>query len=103
MRISDWSSDVCSSDLGRTDCFVKQAVTGNLGSSATGSQQRQKEERSPYLATSGTRRILPMDGLASVPRLTRPSSTSRVTERPDERRVGKELVRRGNSRWAPNH
>src|SRR3546814_14496655 len=30
MRISDWSSDVCSSDLPRDDLFVNRAVTARL-------------------------------------------------------------------------
>src|SRR3546814_19163948 len=43
MRISDWSSDVCSSDLGRVTksdvlAYLEQKKTGTIGSPATGSR-----------------------------------------------------------------
>src|SRR3546814_7892180 len=78
MRISDWSSDVCSSDL---PGFV--AVDHRTGEIALAS--RASSAFAP-LANTPTRTVLPVP-LGSV--------------RSEERRVGKECVSTCRSRWSP--
>src|SRR3546814_17774923 len=97
MRISDWSSDVCSSDL-------DERTKGKLG----GAQQHD-----PMIIFADQRgRITEFaNGFIHVP-----CSSQLVTSRPpsrviyacarrrsEERRVGKECVRTGRSGWSPNH
>src|SRR3546814_10491093 len=77
MRISDWSSDVCSSDLSAGG-FNDEDVTGLHVGRTCGPQFR--------LAAIDTLHI----------------STSRLA-RSEERRVGKECVSTCRSRWSPYH
>src|SRR3546814_4941346 len=74
MRISDWNSDVCSSDL--------EALTGDL-------QDQLIEGRLDMELLFQTRK--------EEDPLTNPS------ERSEERRVGKECVSTCRSRWSPYH
>src|SRR3546814_13262633 len=104
MRISDWSSDVCSSDLLERPgaCAVVDvphwaaewtwlpvaaaAVTERLG--ATVVSQVSSLVTDPWTAT-----------------LVHPDRPleHRSPRRSEERRVGKECVSKGRSRWAPYH
>src|SRR3546814_6293926 len=74
MRISDWSSDVCSSDLATTRGRAKNNSRERLIS-------------------------LPCWLSSENSRSTEPSSSSRS----EERRVGKECVSTCRSRWSPYH
>src|SRR3546814_1141757 len=88
MRISDWSSDVCSSDLpsGRARADRRQAAAREGLHPLHGG--RQGEARSP--GRGG--------------RLNARLSAGRVKEgRSEERRVGKECVSTCRSRWSPYH
>src|SRR3546814_20352916 len=80
MRISDWSSDVCSSDLiaehGRQIEVVKRDDAGG----------RQLADEGEYLQL-----VLDIEVVC------------RFVERSDERRVGKECVSTCRSRWSPYH
>src|SRR3546814_14330273 len=99
MRISDWSSDVCSSDL------VTFAITASWRSLAT--EPLVALIVVPLMSTPYKSSTLIM---SSSPR---PSTTSERSSaviavpfellRLDERRVGKECVRTGRSRWSPQH
>src|SRR3546814_12207516 len=98
MRISDWSSDVCSSDL---------------------VAQRPCEQRGDDLFRDPRRAVLPdmpvardAGGRLSGPGLERKASASEVVtivieigdhfeERSEERRVGKECVSTCRTRWSP--
>src|SRR3546814_7767665 len=73
VRISDWSSDVCSSDL-------RHRRVGADDAHAVGSDE-------PHTSRLGGR---------DQPFLQTPS-------RSEERRVGKECVSPGRSRWSPYH
>src|SRR3546814_10645968 len=73
MRISDWSSDVCSSDLG----------------TAKQHRHRPDDHRVRRWRPGGTR--------------TRPGSHAGRQCRSEERRVGKECVSTCRSRWSPYH
>src|SRR3546814_16728802 len=90
MRISDWSSDVCSSDLlvglGATDPLPHLSATGRV------------ELTDPVI-----------DGPVRQPGRVRPVArrqgvVQRVdVSRSEERRVGKEGVSTCRSRWSPYH
>src|SRR3546814_3942295 len=73
MRISDWSSDVCSSDLKVVDLAEAERRSSGRSTPALGSMQALIEE-----------------GEAGL-------------ERSEERRVGKECVSTCRSRWSPYH
>src|SRR3546814_1101954 len=83
MRISDWSSDVCSSDL----C------------------ERSRERWKPRACNSaGRRRGGCHSGLVRCGREPAwPSLDAREQCRSEERRVGKECVSTCRSRWSPYH
>src|SRR3546814_6511217 len=87
MRISDWSSDVCSSDLGtaRPNCAARS--DGRF----SGKRCRGKGVEARVVSTGTSRR--PREG----------GGRRRVTQRSEERRVGKECVRTCRSRWSPYH
>src|SRR3546814_4022761 len=74
MRISDWSSDVCSSDLAGQGL----AISYHAGELAA----------------------LPP---ATFDLVTSMEVVEHVADRSEERRVGKECVSTGRSRWSPYH
>src|SRR3546814_18974249 len=85
MRISDWSSDVCSSDLDATKgtrIWLKRANQPPLS-------------KTPF----GTRMRWSIRSISN-PFMTRITT---VLERSEERRVGKECVSTCRSRWSPYH
>src|SRR3546814_9746931 len=99
MRISDWSSDVCSSDLAVGD--VPSAVRRDLHVRAAWSGRLLQVLRSglPVLVDG-----FPASGdlLAELPFAGgQPVQGSR--HRSEERRVGKECVSTCRSRWSPYH
>src|SRR3546814_18768685 len=86
MRISDWSSDVCSSDLDH--CFAAHPIA-----------------RAAAIADLPVRRVI--DARGCLPR-----ASGRIAQQPhhplqrfrsEERRVGKECVSTCRSRWSPYH
>src|SRR3546814_6459535 len=80
MRISDWSSDLCSSDLQPRDLRSIFLVV---------EKQKANEPHATYPTQHN--KVL----------LARISTTARV--RSEERRVGKECVSTCRSRWSPYH
>src|SRR3546814_19939661 len=102
MRISDWSSDVCSSDLAdrlpRID--LVGLLTGNwirmLGSTTSFDTWSTGEELSGPLFDGGT-------GAANVRGAQARYREAAEALRSDERSVGKECVSTGRSRWWPVH
>src|SRR3546814_8246190 len=94
MRISDWSSDVCSSDLGASHnpagylglhmCLLRGDVEAAAGHRQGPLGCGQNEDRA-----AGADRHL---GSALV----------RAQDRSEERRVGKECVSTCRSRWSPS-
>src|SRR3546814_2786551 len=82
MRISDWSSDVCSSDL--TGAWGGEHVEVTFDSAGAGTLQ--------YDCAHG--------------RIAAPiaiSAAGELSARSEERRVGKECVSTCRSRWSPYH
>src|SRR3546814_20144574 len=108
MRISDWSSDVCSSDLKKQQktggeepdelCFGH----GEFPLSTMDRRQPSILEKSATLCTASRKR-------ASSPRRdVRISASGSLTithskKRSEERRVGNGWVRPCRSRWSPSH
>src|SRR3546814_13475673 len=92
MRISDWSSDVCSSDLPSKTTFL-----GRVGRNAR--LARALKIRTPDGSPFCFAHIHPAK---NSPSRYRSVSTTRVaTIRSEERRVGKECVSTCRSRWSP--
>src|SRR3546814_3465675 len=96
MRISDWSSDVCSSDLRRA--------------SPPGSgEARLRQAESPTLSPATSHRFLTalhaaetiLERLINAP--TPEHTGSCTSTRSEERRVGKECVSTCRSRWSQDH
>src|SRR3546814_19364383 len=102
MRISDWSSDVCSSDL--SDAVASQAGQFATVRRVSGSTRYDTSTKLAQLAVAAgadagavwlaTGRSFP-DALAA--------RAAAARSRSEERRVGKECVSPCRSRWSPNH
>src|SRR3546814_7304881 len=83
MRISDWSSDVCSSDL-RVDVDERDVRRAVL-------RQHHRRRAADAAGRSGDDRALALD------------IHDLLSRRSEERRVGKECVSTCRSRWSPYH
>src|SRR3546814_13003644 len=113
MRISDWSSDVCSSDLEAGQLGSRQAQRILQISHDTGArvlllgdnkQTGAIEQGKPFWLMQ--KLGLPTAELTeAVRQQTRAMKTAIPTARTrsEERRVGKECVRKCRCRWAPSH
>src|SRR3546814_16714141 len=99
MRISDWSSDVCSSDLGApVPALLAQAAIA-LGLVAMGALQRSGVEAMVEYLSPVFWLFFLLTGIALfVLRIREPGR-----ERSEERRVGKECVSTCRSRWSTYH
>src|SRR3546814_14776987 len=99
MRISDWSSDVCSSDLGRGPLEAYDGVSWFSFSS------RDAEPMAGYRQVATTQEGPTMvENLVSRKRCDRLNSPFELLRcRSEERRVGKECVSTCRSRWSPYH
>src|SRR3546814_16220928 len=84
MRISDWSSDVCSSDLSYAN--ITQGFTQN---------GHVQEKRQRLAGRSGAQRC---QRQRNIPHEARGPGVGR--RRSEERRVGKEGVSTGSTRWS---
>src|SRR3546814_11606621 len=102
MRISDWSSDVCSSDLRAKRVIITKdetTVVNGVGKKADiqarcGQIKAQIEETtSDYDREKLQERLAKLAGGVAVIRVGRS----------EERRVGKEGVSTCRSRWSPSH
>src|SRR3546814_17405738 len=99
MRISDWSSDVCSSDLPRfAFAFVAFAFVIGGGIDRLADRQRLPQldaARAVAVEIGGNMRWL-------VARQPHQFGRARRAPRSEERRVGKECVSTCRSRWVPD-
>src|SRR3546814_14986465 len=111
MRISDWSSDVCSSDLillmvgddvaGMERQFALEAL--DVDCAATGTFGSAQEDNGPTLSLPNTMMHLTKGDIISVyPDIGRLRVLFR-SQRSEERRVGKECGSTCRSRWSPFH
>src|SRR3546814_15155395 len=98
MRISDWSSDVCSSDLGKNDAADAEAIC----EAVTRPTMRFVAVKTPE------QQSVMMLGAANAQPTTHPAVERNagaplgVRDRSEERRVGKEWVSPCTSRWVPS-
>src|SRR3546814_11811134 len=114
MRISDWSSDVCSSDLVRrggnlvvnefidallSDLrFDKVEMMGMRGPNAWSLHQARSADLWGYMLCAG-KACFTVEGQNQFEL----SAGDVVVVRSEERRVGKECVSTSRSRWSPYH
>src|SRR3546814_10928264 len=95
MRISDWSSDVCSSDLaafGNKDTTIKRLRARSTNASDLSGGVLQRNNIHIAVAAPGT----VTQTLAALR-----ASPATTKARSEERRVGKECVSTCSSRWSP--
>src|SRR3546814_18890348 len=107
MRIIDWSSDVCSSDLEIVDRLLEQTVAPEQEVAAHLQADQPAEIARPDPQGRKVAQIRHHDDVAvaelhgdRADRLRRPAGRRHKTE---ERRGGKEWVSMGTSRWAQEH
>src|SRR3546814_14909937 len=94
MRISDWSSDVCSSDL--PPSFAPASLRSDLGRTRTRRWDRALVERTAYHCRicrwlSGCRRLVPPTSSRPRPS-THCASCRSINKRSEERQLGKARV-----------
>src|SRR3546814_11693090 len=97
MRISDWSSDVCSSDLG---------ALGEDAAAETGEDRDQrgaKAERHERINHDARGGLITKHGGEDEEVNRNAEKREAGNERSEERRVGKESVSTCRSRCAPDH
>src|SRR3546814_14247630 len=105
MRISDWSSDVCSSDLGMVSVMTMHqskglefpfVFVGHLGDNASPESTHELEDMFGVFPNLSGRNFtaLSADMRAEL---------DTVRKRSEERRVGKECVSTCRSRWSTYH
>src|SRR3546814_18664535 len=108
MRISDWSSDVCSSDLTVPDPDVGAGLgplilLAKAQSFLTGQGRRRHGAKADVVA------VVDVDHRKTSLRRSWTASKKRASDwysaeaRSEESRVGKECVSTGRSRWSPYH
>src|SRR3546814_12842679 len=102
MRISDWSSDVCSSDLAAIDTGVDDVKAPAVVADRRGEQSARDADladRQLAWAVDGVTDLAPVDQVAAV--IDR--QAGKPAERSEERRVGKECGRTCRPRRSPYH
>src|SRR3546814_12633782 len=98
MRISDWSSDVCSSDLEIADTAQRLCFDGS---------NRQPKFIIPSIRDNIARGVMPAGLILASALWCRycydTDEQGQAIPRSEERRVGKEWVSTCRSRWSPYH
>src|SRR3546814_13501386 len=100
MRISDWSSDVCSSDLRRESLYDSVGLHG-VGEDARSGDAPAKSDHAQQLIANAEDE--PAETTGQHQQHEENPDTARECLRSEERRVGKECVSPGRSRWSPSH
>src|SRR3546814_13635818 len=102
MRISDWSSDVCSSDLADPAGF--QWLIGDDRANSVFAWLRKGSTGHPLLVVGNFTPVVREHYRVGVPEDRRWLEIfNSDAERSEERRGGKECVSTCRSRWAPDH
>src|SRR3546814_21187437 len=106
MRISDWSSDVCSSDLGRggretSARLVRRRLLGNqLRRPGERPGRRMAKDRTMNYRASGKQVLKAGEYFADA---STNEAARVIVARSEERRVGNECVSTCRSRGSPEH
>src|SRR3546814_18173680 len=116
MRISDWSSDVCSSDLGAAPAAAPAAAKAEAAAPAPAASAPADDEDGGNLTLSPAVRRLVLEhgldpskikGTGKDGRLTQDdvvaaaaAGTAKPADRSEDRRVGKAFVSPRRSRWS---
>src|SRR3546814_15003656 len=97
MRISDWSSDVCSSDL--------QKINAVLAEQDLAASSRMRPGSTPHSGNiTGAQYLITGSVAAYTEDTTNTGGGLNIAGfRSEERRVGKECVSTCRSRWSPYH
>src|SRR3546814_19305580 len=108
MRISDWSSDVCSSDLRRQSIVASEIPAMENEGSADVASSAESVSVSRRWLPPGPRQFPAIYAMQArfhgILRLANENSRPhRKVLRSEERRVGKECVSKCRSRWSPYH
>src|SRR3546814_20867882 len=90
MRISDWSSDVCSSDLFVPELYDASYIDARFSVG-------------PRDAVRRVRELLDLEGIFAGISTGAILHAALAQARTEERRVGKECVRTCRPRWSPKH
>src|SRR3546814_6630036 len=103
MRISDWSSDVCSSDLSLRPAPALWTRVGgdalDLATLALGVRGNRRQRRNAVAAMAAVAGIGVLDMVCAT--ATARETRRDTTGRSEERRGGKECVSTCRSRWSP--
>src|SRR3546814_12929365 len=101
MRISDWSSDVCSSDLSkrRDETKRREGTKRGIETKREGSDE-EKKDRKVWLWIEERRGEEVRRDERECKQKRRMVEVERIRRRSEERRVGKEWVRTGRSGWS---
>src|SRR3546814_17626898 len=99
MRISDWSSDVCSSDLYLNDLMPKHPSYGLM--KAELAKLRANNQKPPYEKIAQGKTVKAGKSDQRIP-LVRNRMEHLGFMSSEERRVGKERVSTCRSRWSPD-
>src|SRR3546814_15774879 len=99
MRISDWSSDVCSSDLACLDLMAAPSKSNTLDKCTRELIHVAINVACTHLNEEGTRRHI----RRAIANGASKCELIEVVQRSEERRVGKECVSTCRSRWSPYH
>src|SRR3546814_17934108 len=105
MRISDWSSDVCSSDLALlSDTHVAEALTSG-GADTDKLEAALKDYIRNHIQSIRDVEKHEVQPTLSFQRVLQRAlyHVQAAVKRSDERRVGKECVSKCRSRWSPYH
>src|SRR3546814_15963242 len=101
MRISDWSSDVCSSDLRQAlEVWLKDVASGEIA------PRKRHEQAARAIRQNFTASVLAFKVVSAAIQVTGIVQSSVVLgqqARSEERRVGKECVGTCKARWVPDH
>src|SRR3546814_17974233 len=100
MRISDWSSDVCSSDLTRDVPQIRD--TGKAPQAAIQAHHPEHQTLCQQHDQEFGGKPRPLDRTLNIA-VAQIDQAGPANPRSEERRVGKERVSTGRSRWSPVH
>src|SRR3546814_14271639 len=113
MRISDWSSDVCSSDLlhslysgwiGRLEALNASRLTGAFAATDNGEIViRRRQALDAHAKMSKEIEVLRGKAKREKHLARRVEMNMEIQRRSEERRVGKECVSTGRTRWSTYH